>query len=92
MMNLEQLLRNTPDGELYDIQAELVSCVVPATGYTHSFIRRVNKMIDRGLLCINETSYRKVYLPTFARAVHKELSYRYYMHLQNTKDFNASAV
>ena len=92
MMNLEQLLRNTPDSELYDIQAELASCVVPATGYTHAFIRKVNKMIDAGELCINSTSYRKVYMPTFAKAVHKELAYRYFRHLQATSGFNAGAV
>ena len=89
MMNLEQLLRKIPDSELYDIQTELIKGVVPATGYARSFIRRVNKMIDAGNLRINETSYRKVYLPSLARAVQRELSYRYYEYLQNAKGFVA---
>lgn len=87
MMNLEQLLQNTPDGELLDIEAELIKGVVPATGYAHAFIRKVNKMINAGLLQINTTSYRKVYLPTFARAVHKELANRYYYRLMTAKEF-----
>ena len=76
-MTLEELLSKTKDGELLDIQTELLSAVVPATGYAHSFCRRVNKMIDRGELCINPTTYRKVYLPTLAKAVQKELARRY---------------
>ena len=76
-MTLEKLLEKTPDGELMDIQLELLSAVVPATGYAHSFCRKVNKMIDRGELCINPTTYRKVYLPTLAKAVQRELARRY---------------
>lgn len=76
-MTLEELLKNTPDGVLLDIQQELLSAVVPATGYAHSFCRKVNKMIDRGELCINPTTYRKVYLPTLAKAVQKEFARRY---------------
>jgi len=74
---LEQLLKVTPDEELIDIQIELTNAVVPATGYARSFCRKVNKMIDRGTLCINPTTYRKVYLPTLAKAVQKELARRY---------------
>ena len=77
VMTLEQLLSKTDDGDLLDIQEELLSGVVPATGYAHSFCRNVNRMIDRGELCINPTTYRKVYLPTFAKAVQKELARRY---------------
>lgn len=76
-MTLEKLLSKTPDGELLDIQKELLSGVVPATGYAHSFCRKINKMIDRGELCINPTTYRKVYLPTLAKAVQRELARRY---------------
>ena len=79
---LEQLLANTEDGTLLDIQEELLTKVVPATGYAHSFIRKVNRMIDQGKLCINETTYRKVYLPTFAKAVQKEMARRYTMFLR----------
>lgn len=76
-MTLEQLLANTDDGDLLDIQEELTSGVVPATGYAHSFCRKVNHMIDKGELCINPTTYRKVYLPTLAKAVQKEFANRY---------------
>lgn len=76
-MTLEQLLTKTADGILLDIQEELISKVVPKTGYSHTFIRKVNRMIDQGELCINENTYRRVYLPTFARSVSKELARRY---------------
>ena len=76
-MTLEQLLAKTSDGDLLDIQEELLSGVVPATGYAHHFCRKVNRMIDKGELCINPTTYRKVYLPTLAKAVQKELASRY---------------
>ena len=49
-MTLEQLLTKTSDGDLLDIQEELLSGVVPATGYAHSFCRKVNRMIDKGEL------------------------------------------
>lgn len=77
MLTLEKLLSKEKDGVLLDIQLELDRAVVPATGYAHEYIRKVNKMIDAGELCINPTTYRKVYLPTFARAVHKELARRW---------------
>ena len=77
VMALEQLLTKTSDGDLLDIQEELFSRVVPATGDAHSFCRKVNRMIDKGELCINPTTYRKVYLPTLAKAVQKELARRY---------------
>ena len=37
----------------------------------------MNRMIDKGELCINPTTYRKVYLPTLAKAVQKEMARRY---------------
>lgn len=77
ILTLEALLANTDDGTLLDIQEELIKGIVPATGYTHSFCRRINRMIDRGELRINPTTYRKVYLPTLAKAVQKELAGRY---------------
>lgn len=77
MMTLEQLMANTSDGELLDIYTEIHSQVVPATGYAHEFCRKVNRMIDKGTMCINPTTYRKVYLPTLAKAVEKELARRY---------------
>ena len=82
-MTLEELLKVTPDGVLLDIQNELLNNVVPATGYAHEFCRKVNKMIDRGELCINPTTYRKIYLPTLAKSVQKEFARRYTMVLMN---------
>lgn len=37
VMTLEQLLSNTTDDILLDIQEELISGVVPATGSAHGF-------------------------------------------------------
>lgn len=76
-LTLEVLLKKTEDGVLLDIQTELISGIVPATGNAHKFCRKVNRMIDQGKLCISPTTYRKVYLPTLARAVQKELARRY---------------
>lgn len=84
-MTLEQLLSKEDDGVLLDIQLELKTARVPATGYAHAYCRRVNKMIDRGELRINPTSYRKVYLPTLARAIHKEMANRYAEYLRRSK-------
>lgn len=77
MMTLEQLISKTSDGDLMDIYNEIRSQVVPATGYAHEFCRKVNRMIDKGTLCINPTTYRKVYLPTLVKVVEKELARRY---------------
>ena len=77
MMTLEKLVEKTSDGDLLDIYQEINSQVVPATSYAHEFCRKVNRMIDKGTLCINPTTYRKVYLPTLAKVVTKELASRY---------------
>ena len=77
MMTLEKLIEKTSDGDLLNIYQEIHSQVVPATGYAHAFCRKVNKMIDNGTLCINPTTYRKVYLPTLVKVVTKELASRY---------------
>lgn len=77
MMTLEQLLEKTSDGDLMDIYNEIHSQVVPATGYAHEFCRKVNRMIDKGTMCINPTTYRKVYLPTLVKVVEKEMARRY---------------
>ena len=82
VMTLEQLLSNTEDDVLLDIQEELISGIVPATGAAHGFVRKVNRMIDQGKLCINPSTYRKVYLPTLAKAVQKEMAHRYTMFLK----------
>lgn len=76
-LTLEELLRGLPDGVLLDIELELQNGVIPATSYTQDFRRKVNRMIDRGELCINVNTYRKLYLPTLAKSVHKEMARRY---------------
>lgn len=78
MLNLETYLQNVSDETLLKVEDELLSCVVPATGTAHSVIRSINKQIDKGTMCINATTYRKVYMPTFAKAVHKEMARRYH--------------
>lgn len=76
-MTLEELLKRTPDGTLLDIELELLSAVVPTTSKTQEFRRKINRMIDQGDLCINPNTYRKVYLPTLAKAVQREMARRY---------------
>lgn len=85
VMNLEELLRRTSDEDLLAVHAELASCVVPATGAAHAFVRKVNRMIDAGDLCIRTDCYRKVYLPTLAKAVLKEMAGRYANYCYNMK-------
>ena len=76
-MTLEELLAKTSDGDLIDIYKEIDEAIVPATGFAHGFCRKVNRLIDKGELCINPTTYRKVYLPTLVKVLQKELSRRY---------------
>lgn len=85
MLTLETLLQRERDGVLLDIQLELASNVVPATGNAHGYCRKVNKMIDAGECCINPNTYRKVYLPTLAKAVQREMATRYAHTLQGTR-------
>lgn len=85
---LESLLRNEDDGTLVAIAQELLSDTIPATSYTHGYIRRINRMIDKGELCINSTTYRKVYTPTLAKAVYKELAARHVNYIMNMKGAN----
>ena len=86
MMNLEQLLMKETDGVLLDIQLELLKSTVPTTGYAHEYCRKVNRMIDAGNLCINPNTYRRIYLPTLARAVQRELARRYVEYLMRGKE------
>ena len=90
MMNLEQLLMKEQGGVLLDIQLELLNLRVPATGKAHEYVRKVNRMIDAGNLCINPTTYRKVYLPTLAKAAQREMARRYIEHLLYTRAGEAS--
>ena len=85
VLTLEELLSREDDSTLVEIERELLSERVPATGFAHGYIRKVNRMIDKGELGINPTTYRKVYLPTLAKAVQKELSRRYVNYVYNMK-------
>lgn len=82
-LTLTQLLAKLPDGDLLEVQEELMTGLVPATGATQSFRRKLNKMIDKGELCINPTTYRKIYLPTLAKAVQQEFAARYAHYLKH---------
>ena len=83
IMTLEELLTKTPDGVLLDMSIEILESVVPTDSKTQEFRRHINKMIDKGELCINPNTYRKVYLPTLVRAVQKEMTRRYTQALLN---------
>lgn len=76
-MTVETYLMKAPDAELLHVQEELLTGIVPATGYAHGLVRKINHMIDAGQCCINPTTYRKVYLPTLAKALQRELARRY---------------
>ena len=77
MMTIQQMLSVESDGDLLDIYLELNDYVMPETGYVRAFCRRANNMIDKGILCVNPTTYRKIYTPTLAKLVYKELADRY---------------
>lgn len=76
-LTLEKLLQKEQDGTLLYVQLELLSGIVPKKGAAHSYRRKINKMIDNGDCCISTNTYRKVYLPTLAKAIQRELARRY---------------
>ena len=76
-MTIEELLMKEDDKTLLDIHDELESCVVPATSYAHEYVRKVNRLIDEGRLCIVPGKYRNVYLPTISKMIYKEMARRY---------------
>lgn len=76
-MTIEKILSREADAVILDIERELLRGKVPATGYAHSYCRKINKLIDAGECCINPTTYRKVYLPTLAKLVQKECARRW---------------
>lgn len=84
-MTIEELLMKEEDKTLLNIHDELESGIMPATGYTHEYIRKVNRMINEGRLCSVPGKYRTVYLPTVSRAIYKELARRYAMYCYNVK-------
>lgn len=94
-MTLQTLLERASDAELLDINLEIMNGVVPATSHCHSFLRKVNKMIDNGDLCINPTKFRKLYLPSLAREVQRELASRYtytLLGMRKLEEYNRSAA
>jgi hypothetical protein len=80
---LEQYLSEQKDDKLIEIQTEVLSGIVPKKGSAHTMCREVNKLIDQGNLKINQFTYRKVYLPSLAKAVDRELSRRYVQFVVN---------
>ena len=85
MITLDELLKTETDGMLLDMYYEISSGVVPATGYSRAYCRKVNRMIDAGAMQINATSYRKVYMPSLSRAVLREMARRYAWSLIHAK-------
>lgn len=90
-ITLEEYLSKLPDERLVEVEFELLRDVAPATGAAHSMVREINKGIDRGIFCINPLTYRKVYLPTLAKAVHKEMARRYYNFVMTTGGYYAGS-
>lgn len=84
-MTIEELLMKTEEAELFAIYEELDSRIIPSTGYAHTFIRKVNRMINEGKLCVMQDKYRNVYLPTVSNLIFKELARRYVCHCQYMK-------
>lgn len=76
-MTVQQLLAKAPDEKLMEMYEELECGVVPATSACRKMIRQINRMIDQGILCINPSTYRKIYLPSLARLVYAEMAMRY---------------
>jgi hypothetical protein len=76
-MTIEELLKNEDDLTLLNIHDELESCLIPATSYAHDYVRKINRMIDEGKLCVVPGKYRNVYLPTISKMIYKELARRY---------------
>lgn len=76
-MTVQQLLAKAPDEKIMEMYEELECGVVPATSACRKMIRQINHMIDQGTLCINPSTYRKIYLPSLARLVYAEMAMRY---------------
>lgn len=76
MLTLEQVLQNVSDYSLIEMFLSIKCGIVPATSTVRKFCRKINKLIDEGKVCIGP-SYRKIYLPTLAKAINAELARRY---------------
>ena len=84
-MTIEELLKNEDDVTLLNIHDELESCLIPATSYAHDYVRKINRMIDEGKLCVVPGKYRNVYLPTISKMIYKEMARRYASMCYNAK-------
>lgn len=76
-MTVQQLLAKAPDEKIMEMYEELEAGVVPTTSACRMMIKRINRMIDQGTLCINPSTYRKIYLPSLAKLVYAEMAKRY---------------
>jgi len=76
-LTLEQLLNRTPDKYLKTMYYEVITDVISTNSEVHEFVSRINRLIDKGELCINTNNYRHIYTPTVIRAIYKELARRY---------------
>lgn len=76
-MTVQQLLAKAPDEKIMEMYEELECGVVPTTSACRKMIRQINRLIDKGTLCINPSTYRKVYLPSLVRLVYAEMATRY---------------
>lgn len=77
IQTLEDYIAKQSDNTLIDIQTELLTGNVPKKGAARTMCRQINKLIDQGTLKINQYTYRKVYLPSLAKAVDRDLARRY---------------
>lgn len=84
-MTIEEMLMKESDVTLLNIHDELESCLIPATSYAHEYVRKINRMIDEGKLCVVAGKYRNVYLPTISKMIYKEMARRYSAHCYYTK-------
>lgn len=84
-LTVEEYINAHSDEELLDIALEITKAVIPATGAAHMKLRRINQKIDQGKLCISPTTYRKMYMPTFAKIVLKVFASRHVEYLLKQK-------
>lgn len=82
-----ELIHKESDGDLLNMYEEIQESKLPADGYIKAFCRRCNKLIDKGELCVNRLTYRKVYAPTVVKLVESELAYRYSIHFALTLQY-----
>lgn len=77
VMTLEQLLSKAPTDRLLVMYEELTTNIIPNTCECKETVSRVNRLIDQGRMCINESNYRHVYVPSFQKALFREMANRF---------------